>query len=165
MQQTDMTAQLVAYNQSYKENDEIYHSYAKAVGMTDTTFWLLYSLWEHREPYTQKELCEEWSYISQTLNSALKNLEKQGLIRMECGAGNRKNKKILFTEKGTAFAARVIEPLIQAERQSFECMSKEECEQFLEAMDRLNVALKREVDALIHDAVKDREAEQEVRYE
>lgn len=144
-----MSQQLVAYNQNHKESEEIYHRYAKSVGMTDTTFWLLYSLWEHEKPYTQKELCEEWSYISQTLNSALKNLEKADLIYMKCEDGNRKNKRILFTKKGREFAGRVVKPLVEAEMRSFSCMSEEECSQFLHCMDKINVALKKEVEQLI----------------
>lgn len=149
MSKSRLSTQLVAYNQSYKENDEIYHNYAKVFGMTDTTFWLLYSLWESKTPYTQKELCKEWSYISQTLNSALKNLEKQGFIYMACTKENRKNKEIRFTDKGKEFAKNVIEPLMQAEAQSLSCMSREEMEQFLSCMRRLNVSLKKEVNRLI----------------
>lgn len=46
----------VAFNQLYKQMDELYHAYAKACGVPDTVFWLLYSLYEGGA-YTQHELC------------------------------------------------------------------------------------------------------------
>lgn len=61
----------VAFNQLYKQMDELYHAYAKACGVPDTVFWLLYSLYEGGA-YTQHELCQAWHYPPQTVNSALK---------------------------------------------------------------------------------------------
>ena len=69
----------VAFNQLYKQMDELYHAYAKACGVPDTVFWLLYSLYEGGA-YTQHELCQAWHYPPQTVNSALKNMERQGLV-------------------------------------------------------------------------------------
>ena len=66
----------VAFNQLYKQMDELYHAYAKACGVPDTVFWLLYSLYEGGA-YTQHELCQAWHYPPQTVNSALKNMERQ----------------------------------------------------------------------------------------
>ena len=72
--------QLAVFNQLYKEMDEIYHLYAKKQGISDTALWLLYSLYEKDATYTQRELCSAWHYPPQTINSALKNLEKQEFI-------------------------------------------------------------------------------------
>lgn len=143
---------LVDYNQSYKENNDIYHMYAKAVGMTDTTFWLLYSLWEHGETYTQKELCAEWSCIAQTLNSALKNLEKKGLIELQYVEGSRKNKRILFTKQGYDFAQKTVAPLMQAEKNAISCFEEQEWILFLQQLRQFNQKLKKEVDLLINQA-------------
>lgn len=70
--------ELAVFNQIYKEMDETYHLYAKQHGLSDANLWLLYSLYES-EALTQKEICSVWHYSPQTINSALKNLEKQGL--------------------------------------------------------------------------------------
>lgn len=49
-----IAAQLAAFNQLYKEMDEIYHVYAKEQGISDTVFWILYSLYENNSSYIQK---------------------------------------------------------------------------------------------------------------
>ena len=91
---------LATFNQLYKEMDEIYHQYARGHGISDTALWLLYSLYLSDVPYTQREICSEWHYPPQTLNSALKTLERQELISLEPAPGNQKNKQVVLTEKG-----------------------------------------------------------------
>ncbi len=120
------TDPLAAYNQLYKEIDEIYHLYAKKEGVSDTALWLMYSLYEDDTVYTQRELCSAWHYPPQTINSALKNLEKQGLITLASIPGNQKNKWIVLTAKGKETAQAVISPLILAERKAFQGLKKEE---------------------------------------
>lgn len=115
----DYSDPLATFNQLYKEMDEIYHQYARDHGMSDTAMWLLYSLCLSDTPYTQREICSEWHYPPQTLNSALKTLERQGLIALESVPGNQKNKLVVLTEQGNSVVQQMIVPLVAAERQSF----------------------------------------------
>src|SRR5699024_11708573 len=94
-----IAAQLAAFNQLYKEMDDIYHSYAKEQGISDTILWILYSLYENNSSYIQKELCSEWHYPPQTVNSALKTLERQGIISLTAAPGNKKHKLVSLTEE------------------------------------------------------------------
>jgi len=118
--------QLTDFNQSYKELDKIYHAYAVSCGISDSTLWLLYLLYTGSGSYTQKELCDKWSYTPQTINSSLKNLEKQGLIELCFVDGNKKNKEIFLTDEGKKLAHRVIEPLVNAEQTSFANLSAQD---------------------------------------
>ncbi len=124
-------AQLETFNQIYKELDDIYHNYAKHCGMADSTFWVLYFICERKEPYTQKEFCDKWFYSRQTINSTLKALEKQGYISLVLTPDNRKNKQILLTPEGEAFAEKKIYPMMEAEKRSFEGMNDAEREGLL----------------------------------
>ena len=111
-----IAAQLAAFNQLYKEMNEIYHAYAKEQGISDTVLWILYSLYENNASYIQKELCSEWHYPPQTINSALKALEKQGIISLETIPGNRKNKLVSLTEDGKVLTQKIIARLTDAEQ-------------------------------------------------
>ena len=120
---------LAAFNQLYKEMDEIYHLYAKRCGISDAAFWLLYSLHEagaSRVQYTQRELCAEWHYPPQTINSALKNLERKGLLSLEPVPGNQKNKRIVLREAGQRLVEQIIVPLVRSEQKSFRELPEEE---------------------------------------
>lgn len=91
----------------------------------------MYSLYEHDQPCTQKDLCSAWFYAPQTINSALKNLEERGIIRLELTAESRKNKQVLFTEADEELVEQKIIPMVQAEERSFERLEEGEREQLL----------------------------------
>ena len=91
---------LILFNQLYREMDALYHLYARKHGLSDTTLWLMYSLYESGTAYTQTEFCALWHHPPQTINSALKSLEKQGLISLEALPENKKNKRIVLTARG-----------------------------------------------------------------
>lgn len=122
---------LYNFNQAHKKMNVLYHDYAKSIGLSDAAFWLLYSVYEHGKPCTQKDLCQAWFYAPQTINSAIKTMEKQGYISLEFLPDNRKNKQIVFTEKGESFVKEKIAPLVQAEERSFERLEEQEREQLL----------------------------------
>lgn len=127
----DVFSQLIEYNQLYKELDHLYHNYAKDCGLSNSTLWILYSIYETKGNYTQKNLCELWSYSKQTINSALKNLEKSGFIKLESIPDNRKNKQIVLTDLGNELTEQFIKPLIEAEQNAFRKMSDDERDEFL----------------------------------
>ncbi len=124
-------AHLEKFNKIYKELDILYHNYAKSCGLSDMAYWILYSMLESDDLFTQRDFCKEWFSAPQTVNSALKDLEKKGIIFLESVPGNKKNKWIKLTEEGKAFTERVISPLIRAECESFDDLTKEECESML----------------------------------
>lgn len=140
-----------AFNQAQKENDTGYRNYAKAAGLSDTAFWILYSIAEREAPYTQRELCTSWFFPIQTVNSALKDLCGRGVIRLEPVEGNRKNKLITLTAGGRDLIRRVIAPLIEAEQRAFERMGKEEYDLFLDMTHRHVALLKEEMDKITPD--------------
>lgn len=122
---------LAAFNRLHKRMNVLYHDYARTVDLSDAAFWLLYSLYEHGQPCTQKDLCSAWFYAPQTVNSALKNLEKRGSIRLELTSESRKNKQVLFTEAGRELVEQKIIPMVQAEERSFERLEEGERELLL----------------------------------
>ena len=122
---------LTVFNQAHKKMNVLYHNYAKAIGLSDSAFWLLYSLYEHVDPCTQKDLCEAWFYAPQTINTALKFLEAQGLISLAFVPGSKKNKQIFFTKEGEELVQNKIAPLVRAEERSFERLNEDEQEKLL----------------------------------
>ena len=100
----------------YNENTLLYHRLARACGLPDCAFWLLYTLRSEEAPLTQTQLSEQLSLPKQTVNSALKKLVEEGVLRLEAADGNLKNKRVCLTEAGdrvfgveSAAAARLTE--------------------------------------------------------
>lgn len=125
--QSNTKEHLQKFNKIYKEMDIVYHKYAKSCGLSDMAYWILYSMSESDTLFTQRDFCKEWFFPPQTVNSALKDLEKRDIIYLESVPGNKKNKWIKLTENGRKFMERTIFPLIKAECKSFEALSAEEC--------------------------------------
>ncbi len=117
---------LAEYNQLYKEMDEIYHLYAKKHGVSDTALWLMYSLYLNDAENTQSEICSAWHCAPQTINSALKRMENQGLILLDAVPGNQKNKLIKLSEKGREMIEKAIAPLVEAEQKAFQGLKPKE---------------------------------------
>lgn len=116
------------FNKICKETNVIYHNYASSKGVSDTTFWILYSIYYYGEGITQTDICEEWFYSAQTINSALKSMEQKGLITLRLAPESKKNKQIFFTDTGRSLADELVLPVIKAEEQSFTGFDKKELE-------------------------------------
>ena len=123
--------QLFEYNRTYKDVDELYTNYAKLCGLSESDFWILYALAENGSSRTQKDLCEWWSISKQTINSALKNLEKEGVVTLQSADGNKKIKYISLTDKGLAMVEKYVIPLMKAEQAAFGEMGDEQAKEYL----------------------------------
>lgn len=140
--ETPIKEQLKIFNRIYKEMDTVYHNYAKSFGLSDAAFWILYSISEHDCSFTQRELCSDWFFMPQTVNSALKDLEKRNIIMLEPVPGNKKNKWIKLTDNGTLIVERVIFPLMRMESESFSVLPEDECNMMLSATQKYMSFLK-----------------------
>lgn len=103
-------------NQLLKKMDNVYNKLAKSSGLSDTAFWILYTIKNEKETYKQKDLCVMWSYSKQTINSALKKLEEQNIIQLVAVPENKKDKKIILTEYGEKLAEKFIKPVGEIEK-------------------------------------------------
>ena len=139
---------LTVFDQLSRKMDGIYHGYSKALGISDSALWLLYALHLQKTPCTQKALSEMWHYPLQTLHSALKKLEAQGLLECRSIPGNRKNKLVALTEQGRALAQAIIPPLTRAETRAFQGLGRQETEQLLALTGKYVRLLQQEVEAI-----------------
>lgn len=145
---------LKMYNQICKETDIVYHTYAKRCGLSDMAYWILYSIAESDEYFTQRDFCSDWFFSPQTVNSALKDLEKRDIIFLDAVSGNKKIKLIKPTENGKKFIEKFILPVIKTECESFETLSEEECELMLSTTKKYVSILSKKMSALQTDAPK-----------
>lgn len=93
--------------------DGLYYMAARKLGIKDNTLALFYVL-NDGEPHTQKEICEEWLIPKTTINTIVRENVDLGYIRLE-NAGHRKEKRILLTERGKAYADRILRQVYAAE--------------------------------------------------
>ena len=135
---------LLRYNSIYKDTDQVYHHFARAFGLSDCAFWILYLLQESDRTYTQAEICDTLSFARQTVNSALKNMQMQGMIRLVPDSCNKKNKLLCLTPQGERFVEETVDRVIDAELSTLEQFSPEERETFLALNQKYAVCLRKE---------------------
>ena len=111
-------------NRMYKECNEFYHALAKHFGLSDSAFWILYTLRVER-PYTQAGLCEFLHEPKQTVNSALKKLEAEGFLVLSAGDDQR-SKRVRLTEKGEQLARTCADRVAEAEARAIGSMSPDD---------------------------------------
>lgn len=140
-----MNRELSRLNRLSKRQEEIYHRCAKRAGLTDSQFWVLYALCEKENPLCQNSFCESWCYSKQTVNTAVSNLEKAGLISLAYAEGSRKQKDIQLTKKGSEFCDRYICSLMKAESAALMKLSPKEREAFFETLERFLNCLETEL--------------------
>lgn len=142
--------QLNSLNRLYKETDEIYRGIAGRFGLTDTAFWILYAISHTDGDCTQNDLCNDWFYPVQTINSAVSNLQKKGLVRLETIPCTRNRKRILLTEDGNQFAKRIVSKIDELEKNAFLMFTEEERENYISLYQRHLENIKYERDKVLN---------------
>lgn len=132
---------LAAYNELYKEQDDLYWAAARGFGLSDCAFWVLYALREAERPMTQSGVCAAVYQPKQTVHSALKKLIGEGFLRLTEGR-DRRSKYLVLTERGEALVRRTVDPVMAAETAAMNTMTEAEQAQFLSLCRRYNTALR-----------------------
>ena len=133
MTHEEIRQQLREFNNILKETNAAYSELAKQNGLSDCAFWLMYSIREADGKCTQKDLCDQWIISKQTVNSALKGLEKNGYIILSASPTDRRSKYITLTGKGVEFAHEHIDIVFDLEQLVFQKMSDAESAAMIES--------------------------------
>ncbi len=137
------------YTKTNKEFDEIYHKIALHYKLSDSSFWVLYSLYEAKRPCTQMEICKEWNFSKQTINSTIKNLENLGYITKENYENNKLYKKIHLTSLGMEIAEKTVKNVIILEDIAFSKISEEELDIIIKLLQKVLSSFKEEASKII----------------
>lgn len=115
---------LQEFNRLQRLIDGAYHEAAVRLGLSDSELWLIYILSSCTGGCPQAELCRATAMTKTTVNSALKKLERQGIVRLTPDGG--RSTRVLFTEEGAALAARTAGRLMELESGIYEGWTPEE---------------------------------------
>ncbi|MDO4942961.1 MAG: MarR family transcriptional regulator [Lachnospiraceae bacterium] len=135
--------ELKEFNSLYKELDKLYHRIALEIGLSDSAFFILYSIAEFGNGCLQKDIAEHYFISRKTINSSIKNLEAQGYIELK--KGNRRDMHLYLTQTGQKFVNENIVPVFELENSVFEEFSKEECQQFIQLTEKYVMLCRKKV--------------------
>lgn len=112
--------------------DELYHKIAMKHGLSDSAYSILEAVLILGSGCTQTEIYRYTLLNKQTVNSSVKKLSQDGLIRFQ--PGNGRELKIYLTSQGEALVTEKILPIEQAVNEVFDEMTMEEQNEMLRLM-------------------------------
>ena len=121
--------ELREFNCLYKEIEKLYHDVAVKAGMSDSSFFILYTIVELGNGCLQKDVSDMYSINKQTIHSSIRNLEKNGYIFLQKGKG--RNMHIYLTEEGEKLIQQKMIPIMEAENDVFTAMTEQESKELL----------------------------------
>lgn len=123
------------------EINALYHEAAVKAGVSDSVQNILYVLCENGEECRQSEISRLTGISRQTINSAIRRLEKDGIVYLKQGKG--RNTIVCLTEKGREFSSEKISPLLEAENKIWEEWTADEQQQYLTLTQKYRDALEK----------------------
>lgn len=137
---------IARYYDSYFHMDAVYSVWASIHKIQDTTLFILNEI-SSEEYCTQRSLRDRLGYSKQTISSALRRLEQEGMITRQRALLDQRNKIIRLTPKGKHYTDTIIARLRDAEVRAFKDWTDEEAEQILQCYAKLASALSQSLQA------------------
>lgn len=140
---TQIKTDMKRYNHLITETDAAYHEAARKLGLSDSAMMILYTICNEGEECLLSDITYLSGVSKQTVNSALRKLEEEGVVFLETAGG--KKKKVRLTDKGKKLVDNTVHKVIDIENRIFGSWSKEEWEKYLELIERYLVAFNEEI--------------------
>lgn len=126
--------------------DSIYHQAALKLGVSDSALFILYMTYVSGGQCLLYDICKQSGISKQTINSAIRNLEKKGMIQLE--KQNGKSKIVCFTEEGKIYAKKTAARLFDAECSTFCDWTEEEIQTYLHLLEKHNASFRKQIELL-----------------
>lgn len=116
------------------EIEAVYHEAALVLGLSYSAMRVLYTVCAAKGECTLKDAVHLTGLCKQTVNSAVRKLEEQGIIITL--PADKKSKKLCFTDKGRTLAQNTVQKIIDIENDIFGSWLKEQIEWYLELTEK-----------------------------
>lgn len=128
------------------EIDALYHQAAVKMRLSDSVARVLYTIYEAKGSCLLSEIYKKTGVSKQTINSALRKLEQDGILYLEPYKGNAK--KVILTSKGEQYVEQTVAKLYAAEIRSFASWSEAEMEMYISLIRKDIDSLRKEIERM-----------------
>lgn len=137
---------LKRYNNLIGEIESVYHGISLKFGISDSVSKIIYTICDNGGKCLLGEVRRLTGLSKQTVNSAIRNLEKEDVVYLKAVDG--RTKEVCFTQKGCEFAEKTAMRLIRIENEIFDSWDAEDVETYLRLTDRFLMCLTDKADGL-----------------
>ena len=135
-----ISKEMKRYNHLLSEIDSAYHEMSLKLGVSDSAMMVLYTICTNGDRCLLHEISRCSGVSKQTINSAVRNLERDGIVYLE--PANAKSKMVYLTEKGKRLASGTALRMIEAENEIFASWPKEDVDKYLELTEQFLISFK-----------------------
>jgi DNA-binding MarR family transcriptional regulator len=132
MDKQDLSRQVAEYCSFRGKISNLYVDFAKEMGLSYFSMYVLYFIYTEGERCTQKTISEKTFLPKQTVNAIISAFLKQKMVELSETQDDRRTKFIRLTKSGKKFADKIIPKIINAELDAMGKMSVEQRAAFLE---------------------------------
>lgn len=143
---TKPIAQLRQFNHLASEIDAVYHQAALKLGLSDSAMVILYTICNSGDACLLCDVTRSAGISKQTVNSALRKLEAEGIVYLE--AVNGRQKRVCLTGDGKRLVQKTVLRVIQAENEIFSAWTDAEQETYLALTQRYLSAFREKIQTL-----------------
>lgn len=131
------------YNYLLGEIEAAYHEVSLKLGLSDSAMKILYAICDNGESCLLQDICRRSGLSKQTINSAVRKLEAEGMIYLEMA--DSKHKKVCLTEEGNRLAEKTARQVLKAENEIFASWPPEDVQKNLELTEKFLLAFREKV--------------------
>lgn len=132
--------------EAWGRTDSLYTAWCTAAGQNQYRVFVLYAIDAH-EPVTQKTIAETAGLSLQTVSSVMRALRAEGLVTLDAGGTDRREKYVRLTPEGRRYADALLTPLHQLEQRVFDILGAERMQQLTDAITLFNLVFEKEMEA------------------
>lgn len=121
--------ELKRFNYLTSEIDAAYHEAARKLGLSDSAMQVLYAVCANGGSCPLGDICRLSGTSKQTINSALRRMEAEGLLYLEASGGRKK--QVRLTDAGQEKAKNTVARLIEIENELFSAWTPSERKTYL----------------------------------
>lgn len=137
----------------FRESDRLYYEVSRGSGLSMAAYWSLVSVVTHGGA-TQVQIAEDMTMSRQTVNSAVKSLERRGYVRLVPTDDGRHAKLVRLTELGRVFCDDNVNPAMEAEERAFASLLRDERDEFVRLVRKYVDAIDLEMGRIIRSRGK-----------
>lgn len=142
-------ADIRRYNHLLGELDGVYHDISLRLGLSDSTSKILYTLCDLGDGCALSLVCRRTGLSKQTVNSAIRKLEAEGVLYLRAAGGKGKN--IFLTPDGRALCDRTARRILELENEILAGWTQQDVAQYLDLTERFLQALRDKAAGLERD--------------
>ena len=140
---TEMFERLHRINYLIAETNALYHQASLKLGISDSAMRVLYTIYDHGESCLLGDVYKLSDMNKQTVNSAIRKLEREGVVFTRQNSG--RTKTVCLTDKGKVTVEKTAARLAEMELSAFSSWTQEEINSYIGFMEKFAACFRKQV--------------------